>query len=254
MTPLESSMQNEKEEIVMKEKKAIRSYILGVLTTLLLFSLAIPALAATGWTITVTPNVNIYIDDVKLDPTDVNGKSVEAFIYNGTTYLPVRAVSEALGKPVQWDGKTRSVYVGRHSSDKPAAWLSQMDYFNKLGHWEFGGKTTDNLGTAHLHSLDMCNGGGDAGGFITYKLNGQYRRLTGLYYQEYDYRSDDYGTFTLVITGDGAELWRGVAGAGIDPVSFDVDLTGVLELTLEFPAGEANWREALALGDVALYT
>lgn len=239
----------------MKKNRSIRAYLAGVLTSMLIFSLASPAIAAAASKmIQIFPGISIYIDDKELDPRDGNGAPVEVFAYNGTTYLPVRAVSEALGKPVQWDGKTRSVYIGKHSSDKPAAWLSQIDYFNKLGSWKFDSKTTDNLGKDHLHSIDMCNGGGSKGGFLTYKLNEQYTRLTGLFYQEYDYRSNDYGTFTLVITGDGNELWRGVVGAGIEPASFDVDITGVLELTLELPAGEANWREALALGEAALWT
>ena len=36
----------------------------------------------------------------------------EPFIYNGTTYLPIRAVGEAVGKQVSWDGRTNTVYLG----------------------------------------------------------------------------------------------------------------------------------------------
>lgn len=43
----------------------------------------------------------------------VDGKQLvtekEPFIYDGTTYLPVRAVGEAVGKTVGWDGKTNTV-------------------------------------------------------------------------------------------------------------------------------------------------
>ena len=57
-------------------------------------------------------DINIYMDGVLLSPKDVNGKTVEPFIYDGTTYLPVRAVGEAIGKQVSWDGATSSVYLG----------------------------------------------------------------------------------------------------------------------------------------------
>ena len=53
-------------------------------------------------TITVYSGVDIYVDDARLDARDANGNPVEVFIYNGTTYLPVRAVGEAVGKAVQW--------------------------------------------------------------------------------------------------------------------------------------------------------
>ena len=39
-------------------------------------------------------DIKIYMDGVLLSPKDANGKTVEPFIYDGTTYLPVRAVGE----------------------------------------------------------------------------------------------------------------------------------------------------------------
>lgn len=46
----------------------------------------------------------------------VDGKEVstsaEPFIYNGTTYLPIRAVGEAVGKEVTWNAGTNTVYLG----------------------------------------------------------------------------------------------------------------------------------------------
>jgi hypothetical protein len=47
-----------------------------------------------------------------VDPRDAVGASVEPFIVNGTTYLPVRAIAEALGMKVQWDNSSKSVYIG----------------------------------------------------------------------------------------------------------------------------------------------
>ncbi|MFC4768008.1 stalk domain-containing protein [Effusibacillus consociatus] len=35
-----------------------------------------------------------------------------ALEYQGTTYVPVRYVSEALGYPVEWEGTTRTVFIG----------------------------------------------------------------------------------------------------------------------------------------------
>jgi len=62
-------------------------------------------------------NIKIYVDGVKVQTKDVNGNSVEPFVYNGTTYLPVRAVGEAIGKTVTWDGETQSVYLGKKPGD-----------------------------------------------------------------------------------------------------------------------------------------
>ena len=56
--------------------------------------------------------VNIYIDGTKINPKDANGNAVEPIVYNGTTYLPVRAMSNAINKSVEWDEKTQTIYLG----------------------------------------------------------------------------------------------------------------------------------------------
>ena len=43
--------------------------------------------------------------------TDANGKAVEAFIYNGTTYVPIRAVSNAFGADIGYDRNTQTISV-----------------------------------------------------------------------------------------------------------------------------------------------
>lgn len=55
-------------------------------------------------------DIKIYINNSLTAPKDGNGNPVEPFIYNGTTYLPLRAIAEALGKEVTWDGSTK-VYI-----------------------------------------------------------------------------------------------------------------------------------------------
>ena len=56
-------------------------------------------------------DISIYVDGGRITLTDANGNVVEPFIYDGTTYLPVRAISEALSKTVSWDEDTRSIYI-----------------------------------------------------------------------------------------------------------------------------------------------
>lgn len=57
-------------------------------------------------------DIKLVVDGVQVTPKDANGKEVEPFASEGTTYLPVRAIGEALGKKVTWDGATATVYVG----------------------------------------------------------------------------------------------------------------------------------------------
>lgn len=71
---------------------------------------------ASGFTRTIQANyvgVKLVINGVEVKPTDAAGNPVEPFISEGTTYLPVRAVAEALGEEVSWDGTTKTVSIGK---------------------------------------------------------------------------------------------------------------------------------------------
>ena len=62
-------------------------------------------------TITVTSGVNVEFNNEAIDMTDANGKAVETFIYNGTTYVPIRAVSNAFGADIGYDRNTQTISV-----------------------------------------------------------------------------------------------------------------------------------------------
>lgn len=118
----------------MRRFEKVTFIIIGMVIMAIISTTAIPVMAALAQKqITVSTGVNIYVDDVKLNPVDANGKPVEVFIHNGTTYLPVRAVSQALGKPVSWEGKTNSVYIGKHD----ASVIQILDQFDNIAiQWE----------------------------------------------------------------------------------------------------------------------
>lgn len=63
----------------------------------------------------ITLKVNGEVQELKKG----DGKELYAITYNGTTYLPVRAVGEAVGMEVRWDGKSRTVSLTGESL-KPA--------------------------------------------------------------------------------------------------------------------------------------
>ena len=62
-------------------------------------------------TIIVTSGVIVEFNNEAIDMTDANGKAVEAFIYNGTTYVPIRAVSNAFGADIGYDRNTQTISV-----------------------------------------------------------------------------------------------------------------------------------------------
>lgn len=56
----------------------------------------------------ITVKYNGEVQELK----DANGNRVYPISYEGTTYLPIRAVSNMLGIEVNWDGPTQTVWLG----------------------------------------------------------------------------------------------------------------------------------------------
>ena len=56
-------------------------------------------------------NIKVYKDNVLCELKDANGSIIEPFIYNGTTYMPVRGTANIADMEVTWDGNTKSVYL-----------------------------------------------------------------------------------------------------------------------------------------------
>lgn len=84
-------------------KKELRGFVIGVLVTVILMS-------TVAFGAGFKQKIEVMFNSVNLA---VNGRSVEAdnILYKGTTYVPIRAVAEMLGKEVGWDGKTNTASI-----------------------------------------------------------------------------------------------------------------------------------------------
>lgn len=92
-------------------RKQMKTLLLSILVFALIFGFADKALADTGkFTIDVSP-VEVKINGDIFQPTDANGKNVDVFIYDGTTYAPVRALAEAYGLDVDYDQENKIITV-----------------------------------------------------------------------------------------------------------------------------------------------
>lgn len=104
--------------------KNFKSFVCGAVSTVLVASLTISALAASGKiNISVNPNVSIKVNGEMFQPKDVNGKSVQLFEYEGTTYAPLRAMAEEFGLEVGYDAAAQMAVVGEGANanqDTPA--------------------------------------------------------------------------------------------------------------------------------------
>jgi hypothetical protein len=80
-----------------------------------------PVYAETGEKdISVTfKTIGIRVNDVLMAMTDADGNTVQPFIHDGTTYVPIRGVANLLKKAVSWDSVTSSVMIMDGQGDTP---------------------------------------------------------------------------------------------------------------------------------------
>ena len=104
----------------MINKDKIKGFVIGVTSAAVIMSSAAFAQNIEKALTAVYNNIRICVNGTEITPVDALGNTVEPFIIDGTTYLPVRAVAEALGENVDWDGDTNTVYIGERAAETGA--------------------------------------------------------------------------------------------------------------------------------------
>ena len=95
----------------MKQNGFWKGFGSGLVLTVLIAALCVTATATSKRSIQVEDGIGITLNGARFTPRDAAGKQVPVFLYNGTTYVPVRAISEAMGMDVSFNSATRTVQL-----------------------------------------------------------------------------------------------------------------------------------------------
>lgn len=200
-------------------KKRLQGFAAGMLAGIIAAG-AIGVFAYTDYIEAVYNNIKIVVDGTEIHPDS------EPFISNGTTYLPVRAVSETLGKEVYWDGPNYTVYIGKMGGnlEYPSAELSVDDNIGDY-FWRQSKNLKDNYGNLYSNAIycDFGNVGYDA----TYEklCNMKYSKFKGTIYVENGVTADINPQ--ILIKADGKTIYTSPEITKTSaPISIDVDITG----------------------------
>lgn len=214
-------------------KKLISGFILGAL----LFG-SVGAYAAGGNLIEVFYTIKgIKIDNVTKTPDK------KPFAYEGTTYVPLRFISENLGEEVKWDQKTQTIYIGK-TDDPSAAYLG--DKVKYMNFQEGGGssfystyqediKIKDNIGNEYENFLTMYTGyeyTQDDWCYIEYPLNGQYSIFNTTVGLTDEYKSTEE-EITVEIFADDQVIYSRVFKAGDMPEKISLNVKNGLKLKIK---------------------
>lgn len=127
---------------------------------------------------------------------DANGKTVYPISYQGSTYLPIRAIADMLGIQINWDAATQTVVLGTPAEGvdlietyKPytsyaantASHISNQFFQNK-------DKITVNAGGVEIsHGIGFCYNGWNHREITTsFNIGGKYNTLTFKVYANVD--------------------------------------------------------------------
>jgi len=215
------------------KKLQIKGFVAGVLFSVMLSGTVLVVANPGGVMREVFYGVNIVVDGVPQNfPSDMT-----PFITGGRTFLPVRGVADVFDVPVDWNGSTRTVYIGTIPHGTP--------FFQAVTPFQSGGTghglaTVQMLGNSYPNSLrsNWRPSSFDSDFWSDYNLNSQYSTLTGTIG-----RIDGANTraSTISFIGDGRTLATFTIDGNTHPTDISVDVRGVLILRIQINQPGDMW-------------
>ncbi len=175
----------------------LKDMVLGAIVATLIVGVAPTAFAKVS-----KMNIPVSFNNIKVV---IDGKELktdkEPFTYEGITYLPVRAVAEAVGKDVKWDSTTQTVTL---SGVKDAA--ENKDIQTTANGFSFSEKYTTRVSSTYTYTTSD----------ITNNTNKEYSmiQISATYYGAdgtvmgkgtayvYDIKSGQTKSFETMVNGD----------------------------------------------------
>ena len=264
-------------------KHRIQGIVIGFIISGILFGGGALALNGTRNIEVTYKDIKLYVKGALITPKDGNNNAIEPFLYNGTTYLPIRAVGQALGEDVEWVSQTNSVYIGGRTptaSGTPDSYLNDIQYTNFIRGWstdsiyQIDGTVIDHLNNVYDNGIIVFTSGdgsnnriaGDcdnANVTLSYPLNSQYWTLKGTVSlpKSIDIAGlsrltpNNNSTVDVLFYGDGRILHRAMNINSTYSHDFSIDVSNVNTLTIKVIGATTNTSTSrhTALTNLGLY-
>ena len=225
--------------------------------------------------VSLRDDFTIIVDGVTQQFYDAGGNRVYPLLYNGVTYLPIRAVGELMGKVVNWDNNTQTVTLS--STDSSGNLVTDADSFGP-GTGNTGNTgTTGNAGTtgsttqisaetAKAKALAHAGLSASQVTFVRAYLDwddGRYVYDVEFYtsdYKEYDYEIDAYTGAVLSFDYDADYYTRpsqpstGTTISAETAKSKALAHAGLSASQVTFVRATLDWDDGRSVYDVEFYT
>lgn len=177
---------------------------------------------------------------------DMAGNKIEPFAYEGTTYLPVRALAEALGKNVQWDDATKTIFIG--DGEIAPAQGSAVDLLEITKPFSKDNSNVESnyklAGVEYKNAIEFWSYTNKEG-HANFNLEGKYTNLTA------KLGANKAGTtIHFDFIADGRLLQSYDVISGQLPIDVNLDVTGVSLLEIKFSATGSHKTSHSAIADI----
>lgn len=214
----------------MLKKESLKGFFAGVVVTLT---------ASTIITVFATPieqAINVVYDNYRIiidgaDKSNVPEDS-KPFIYNGSTYVPLRYIGEAMGKKVLWDGDTKSIYINDEGNSREDVPFASQGYE----------KSDENIYLDSDTNVVQLNSGdlGERKRSITFNLNGLAKNVLGTVDMSDTKVNSVEGKVVFYDQNDKVLYQTPMMRNSTAPIPFDFSVSGVLQLRVEF-ISDGSW-------------
>lgn len=195
--------------------------------------------------------IRIVIDNKEFTCTDANGDVVEPMIYNGTTYLPVRAVATAFGKAVQWDGEESTVYLGDMDGKlkSPTAKLVDLENiaYNKYSTVQNVFDNYDNFYNSAIHCAPVYSANRNTSCEVL--LNKKYSKFKATLFIPKGTKWDEEDVDYLTFIGDEKQLYKSQEMTKTsEAINIEIDVTDVNDFKIIF-----NKNDGIRIANAGFY-
>lgn len=170
-----------------------------------------------------------------------NGEKLAPIVYNNTTYLPIRTVSQALNVAVAWDAETQTVYLGERTDE-----VDITSVKHRTGAFAFATKDKQ---------YTVQNGTDYGSGFVLEDLNsadkefklqpsGQYQKLHLNIFN----LTPDYAIDVKIMDDNGIVLAHEKVDQTTQAVELDLDIGGNQEIIVNGESGASSKGKIFVTG------
>ena len=213
------------------KKLQIKGFVAGMLVMFLLFSVTM--IAANPQTVTrqITYGINVNLNgqNLQFDATS------RPFTMGGTTFMPLRAISEALDIPVDFDPATNTVFLGNRFAGQRVPLQQAAPFFDRTPSASGNidrvvARNSVTMAGVTYNNVLTFNNVVNRRAFSLHNLGGQYRMLTG-----HIGRVDGTGRTNATVNfyGDGTLLQSFDLAATDMPTPISIFVEGVHQLRVD---------------------